>query len=280
MAQNAQSRFRRRPPRGQSPALLAIGGAVLMLGWSGVQQLAFGSPPSAWVYFADLLVLCLYSLLLAGAFRRAARQYRGLAEVAVREERRRMARDLHDGPAQELAFIASQASRLSTGEPAELAGQIRLAAKRALAESREVIEALSEPVEQELDRAIERAAAELTARADVELRLALTPGLAVPALLRDTLVRIAREAITNAIRHGDPRAVSVRLDELDGLRLTIVDDGLGFHPQSPRRKGLGLASMRERAREIGGALTLTSSPGAGTRVDFRLPRHTGAAFRR
>ena len=182
-----------------------------------------------------------------------------------------MARNLHDGLAQELAFIASQSGRLVAAEPPELAEQIRLAATRALAESREVIEALAHPVEEELDRAIERKAGELTARAGIQLKLALTPGLTVPARLSDALVRIAGEAVTNAIRHGDPRAVTVCLDAGEGLCLSIVDDGLGFRPQTPRRNGLGLESMRERAQEIGGALTLTSSPGAGTRVDVRLP---------
>jgi signal transduction histidine kinase len=86
------------------------------------------------------------------------------------------------------------------------------------------------------------------------------------------LLRIAQEAVTNAVRHANPRHISLELRfAVRQLRLTIEDDGCGFsgrpHPQSSGPNGhFGLTGMHERAAEIGGKLTVESHPGEGTRV--------------
>ncbi|MFQ5341835.1 MAG: sensor histidine kinase, partial [Anaerolineae bacterium] len=87
------------------------------------------------------------------------------------------------------------------------------------------------------------------------------------------VLRIAQEALTNARRHAQASRVSVRLARQDGhLELTVADDGSGFEPGLPQdRHRVGLASMRERARSLGGQLTLATSPGQGTRVTVRVP---------
>jgi signal transduction histidine kinase len=88
------------------------------------------------------------------------------------------------------------------------------------------------------------------------------------------LFRIAQEAVTNVVRHAEAATVTVRLQRDDGaVTLSITDDGRGFDPAdhaiSSRR--LGLVSMRERAADLGGSLSITSSPGAGTLVQARVP---------
>ena len=87
------------------------------------------------------------------------------------------------------------------------------------------------------------------------------------------MLRIAHEALHNAVRHAAARHVTVRLDGRGPeLRLEVADDGIGFDPEDPelRSRHLGLTSMEERARELGGQLQITSSPGAGTTVCLEL----------
>ena len=97
---------------------------------------------------------------------------------------------------------------------------------------------------------------------------------------RDAAVlRIAQEALHNAVRHAAARHVTVSLSDCDGEPvLTIADDGVGFDPQDPalRSRRLGLTSMEERARELEGRLTVRSAAGAGTTVTLTLPARPAA----
>ena len=95
-----------------------------------------------------------------------------------------------------------------------------------------------------------------------------------PARAREIL-RIAQEALANALRHADAEHVSVRLGAEDGrLVLEVRDDGVGFDPDAAavRSRRLGLTSMEERAQRLGGRLTLRSEPGAGTTVRLEATR--------
>ncbi|MFI5280622.1 MAG: sensor histidine kinase, partial [Gemmatimonadales bacterium] len=102
---------------------------------------------------------------------------------------------------------------------------------------------------------------------------------APPALTADqslAVYRIAQEALSNVVRHAGPtRAVIQVASENHSLELTVEDYGAGFDAAAPRRDGLGLTSMAERARVLGGALTVESHPGGGTRVRLRLPVGNG-----
>ena len=86
---------------------------------------------------------------------------------------------------------------------------------------------------------------------------------------REALVRVAREAVSNAARHGGAGEVTLAL-ELAQRRLVVADDGCGFDPGAGRR-GHGITSMRERIEGLGGTFSISSSPGAGTRVEAALP---------
>jgi signal transduction histidine kinase len=88
---------------------------------------------------------------------------------------------------------------------------------------------------------------------------------------REALIRIVREAITNAGRHGGAKNVSVELTNGHGTHLRIVDDGSGFDPRHTRVGGFGLVSMRERTEALGGRFRLSSQAGGGTNIEVRLP---------
>ena len=84
---------------------------------------------------------------------------------------------------------------------------------------------------------------------------------------------MVQEAVQNAVEHSGAREVSVRLTGgVDGVTLTIVDDGSGFDVRAAESKGLGLISMNERVDSIGGTLRILSSPGTGTRIEIKVPR--------
>jgi signal transduction histidine kinase len=190
----------------------------------------------------------------------------------VLEERRRVARDLHDGVAQELAFIASQMRwflrRPADTEPLE---QVMDAVERALDESRGAIAALSRPIDEPLDLALGHAALDIANRVGARLHLDLAANVQVSADWRDALLRISREAVANAARHGRARTIRLQLSDNDGVWLRVTDDGDGFDVAAPRSsQSYGLTSMRERAESLGGRFEISSTPGAGTTIEVAV----------
>ncbi|MFL5896120.1 MAG: sensor histidine kinase [Thermoleophilaceae bacterium] len=237
-----------------------------------LNYLLFPSLYPGWVYTGDLFRLGFYLMLLAGAARQIAAWQRELAEAAAHGERRRIARDLHDGLAQELAFIVGQMRSLVEQSGAEGPfANVAAAAERALDESRTAITALSRDRDDPLDVALAQAAEDVAGRTGAHVRFDLAAGIRVEPELREDLARIVREAVSNAARHGDARTVTVALSNTDAIRLRITDDGRGFDPAAPRRRGFGLTSMRERAEGRGGSVEVRSQPGHGTEVEVIIP---------
>ena len=245
-----------------------LAAAMTVAAFSRLNYFLFPSLNSEWVYTGDFLRLAFYALMLAGALREITGYQHDLAEVAVYRERRRIARELHDGLAQELAFIISRAHQLAA-EREEPAAHIARAAERALGESRHAIATLARPLEAGLDASVAQAAEEVAARERVRLELDLEPGLVVHDSVHDAFMRIVREAVSNAIRHGHARSVRIRLTRADELVLGIEDDGLGLG-EGPG-PGFGLISMRERAHALGGTLDVAPRRPNGVRVEVRLP---------
>jgi len=232
----------------------------------------FPSLYTQWVYVGDVPRFGAYLLLLCGAIREIGRYQRRMAEFAALDERRRIARELHDGVAQELAFVATQARLFSKNPSAVEIKYLATAAERALAESRRAIAVLAHPNEETLDAALVATVEELTSRAGSSARFLVDPDVVVPPQTRETLLRIAREAVTNAHRHGRAQEITVVLSNHSGIRLRIADDGEGFDPASvDDAKGFGLSTMRARTRSLGGALWLESTPSGGTTVEVVLP---------
>ena len=223
-----------------------------------------------WIHTGDVFVLLSYCALLFGAVHEILTYWRRAAETAVLEERRRIARELHDSVAQELAFIARRSRRPGVG-PADLM-QISAAAERALNDSRRAIAALTRPLDEPLDEALAQATVDVAARTGAALSLDLEPGIVVTeAKTREELVRIACEAVANAARHSAAGTVRVELRNGDRIRLRVVDDGVGFDSAVPTEAGrFGLASMRERAAALGAEFEIHSQPGSGTAVEVTL----------
>jgi signal transduction histidine kinase len=113
---------------------------------------------------------------------------------------------------------------------------------------------------------------ELASRSGSSARFLVEPDVLVPPQTRETLLRIAREAVTNAHRHGNARMITVELSNHTGIRLRIADDGQGFDVASvDDTRGFGLSTMRARTRALGGMLSVESKPGLGTTVEVALP---------
>jgi signal transduction histidine kinase len=229
----------------------------------------FPSLYSRWVYTGDVIRLVANLVLLAGAAREIGRYWRSLAAVAVLEERRRIARDLHDGVAQELAFILRRARRAedlhSSSRP------VADAAERALADARRAIAALTKPLDEPLDIALAQAVEEVADRFGQRLVLDLQPNVRVDPMTREQLIRIAREAVLNAARHGRAPVVRVELSNGSRTRMRVADNGLGFEPDvTDSNERFGLVGMRERARVLDAQFRLTSAPGEGTEIEVVL----------
>ena len=222
----------------------------------------------------DVFRLAFAACLLAATVQEVAEHQRALLAEAVARGRRRRARELHAGRAPELSVRVTPTRRLSVRH-GRLEGLDALedTSRRALDESRLAIGALARPGDEPLDVALESAVADLAERMGTSVRLRLSPGVEVEPPTRDALLRIVREAMTNAVRHGGATAVSVELEAGSGLRLRVVDDGQGFavDDAAGAPAGFGLVSMRERAEALGGRLTVASRPGQGTRVELVLP---------
>ena len=233
----------------------------------------FFHPPlrPTWVYTGDVFRLGCYLALLIGAAREIASYWTSVVAAASLEERRRLARDVHDGLAQEIAFIARNARLLQKhGAEPQLVERIVDAVARAQEESRRVVGALAARADEPLDQALAAAVRESAARHGATVDMELASGIALSPREREAVVRIASEAVTNAARHSGADVLRLYLERLEaGMRLEVVDDGDGFDDEQPR-SGFGLATMRDRAEALGGKLRIDSRRGAGTRVELEL----------
>jgi signal transduction histidine kinase len=211
------------------------------------------------------------------------RLYERSRELSIIEERNRLARELHDSVTQKLfgvTLTAESASTVIERDPNEAKQQLerlQQLAREAMAELRSLIFELRPPeVESEGLATALRKHVDVLQRIHgdaVELTL---DGDAAPSATGDAeVLRIAQEALQNALRHARAAHVDVRLQAHDGhLRLAVTDDGIGFDPADPtlRSQHLGLTSMEERARALGGRLTIASQPGEGTTVTLEVPK--------
>jgi signal transduction histidine kinase len=232
------------------------------------------STSSPWSVAGTIFRLAFYATLGLGAAREIHLNAVDAAKTARIEERRRVARDLHDGMAQELAFIASQSRWLvDDPKPAARARLIASAAQRALDESRRAIAALTKPFDEPLDVAVAQAAEEVARRLDVRLDFEADKEFRADDDTREALVRIVREAVSNAGRHSGANRVKVQLRQREGVFLRVADEGTGFDPaQTEQRSGhLGLTSMRERAEARGGNFSIRSTKSRGTTVEVWVP---------
>jgi signal transduction histidine kinase len=201
--------------------------------------------------------------------RRASDRRRENADILLAEQTRRIAADVHDLVMQDLCFALASARALED-DPAQ-ATVVITAAERALAGAREVLSGLArqdrKPVVQAVEACV-RAAARDTPLTFESSGVAADVQPDLPTL--EALVHIAREAVTNAVKHSSPDRVAVVLEHDDEWRLQVHDTGRGFDVASAG-SGFGLDSMRARVRMLGGSLRVTSAVGCGTIVEVHLP---------
>jgi PAS domain S-box-containing protein len=209
-----------------------------------------------------------------------ARLYEQAQSAAVLEERQRLARELHDSVSQALYGItlgSDAALTLLKRDPTRVAGPleyVRSLAEAGLAEMRGLIyELRPEALENEgLVATLEKQAAALRARHEIEVHTALCDEPDGPLWVKDALYRIALEALHNTIKHARAENVGLLLEqETKGIMLEVRDDGIGFDPSGSFPGHLGLESMRERAERLGGTLKVESRSRNGTRILVRVP---------
>lgn len=206
-----------------------------------------------------------------------ARLYERAQQLAVMEERNRLARDLHDSVTQAVygvTLYAEAATRLLAAGQVEVAAshlqELRITAQQALREMRSLIFELRPPVlEQEgLVAALQARLESVEGRAGIGTELKIDGECPLPKETEEGLYRIAQEALNNVLKHSEAHNVRLYLQRKDGnALLEVSDDGVGFDPLEDREHGgLGLGSMQERAALLGARLTITSNPGGGTTV--------------
>ncbi len=202
-------------------------------------------------------------------------------ELAVVQERNRMARELHDSMTQLLYSLvlfagagrkAVQANRLERAERHLI--RVEQNAQQALKEMRLLVFELRPHSLDEggLAGALRQRLDAVENRVGITTQLSVEGELELPAAAEEGLYRIAQEALTNALKHAFASSVHVQVSvSKEAVSLQVVDDGRGFDPTAAGELGgLGLVSMRERAEELGGTLTIVSSPGQGTRVTVKV----------
>jgi signal transduction histidine kinase len=226
------------------------------------------------VHVGDLLCLLSFLVLLAGATAEIAGYWQAQAEMAAARERQRLACELHDGLAQELAFIRSHTATLArgAGHPG-VSALVAEAAERASSESRRVVATLrsgSAP----LDQLLQEAAGGVVRRAGVRMSVAVDAEVWLPEAVHPEVASLVRRATDAAVRVRAASTVTVRLGMRDGRTvLSVRDDG-------PGAKYLGAEEafrqdLQQRAGALGGSCRAVSQRGGGTQVDIVLPWQHG-----
>jgi signal transduction histidine kinase len=270
-------------------AILAAG--FLIAAFSQVHTAIHPGSYASVVTTGDLLRLAFYVVLLVGIvvdsrddlaeLRAATMEVRRLAEAefaaATLEERARLAREIHDGLAQDLWYAKLKQSRLTQiaafdGEPKRLSEEVASAIDVALAEARNAIAAMrggaeSGPLFDILERQVDDFSDRFAVRAELSRS---GPEPVIGPRARAELVRIVQEALTNVRKHADATVVRVTVASADDLRIVVVDNGRGFRPDTVDG-GFGLDSMQQRAALIGATLSISSKPQDGSRVELVLP---------
>jgi signal transduction histidine kinase len=208
-----------------------------------------------------------------------ARLYEHSRELSIVAERNRIARELHDAVTQKLFSLrltADAAATLVGRDPARAGAEldtVRRLAAEATDELRAIVVGLrpTDLAGDGLEVALRKQTDLLDRVHPPSVRFTGRPVPRLTAAREEAAYRIAQEALHNALRHAEPATVTVDLRTADGsLLLSVSDDGHGFDPAAPSRR-LGLASMRERARAVGGRLEVASRPGGGTTVRLVVP---------
>lgn len=211
-----------------------------------------------------------------------ARLYERSRELTIAEERSRLAHELHDAVSQKLFSLrltAQAAAALVDRDPARAKGELQQVAALAAEAADELRAAVVELRPTALDEdglvATLRTHIQVLDRAHSARVTFSSCGVrALPASQEEAMLRVAQEALHNALRHSGAPQVDVTLERYgQGAVLRVTDNGSGFEPTAIRSAGrhLGLVSMRDRSSGVGGTLTVKSAPGKGTTIEMEVP---------
>ena len=254
-----------------------------------VQRIELGipQPVTRQAWFWAMCVVLASSLVYSGwrylAWQRSQLALSRLEQTTARQqERARIARDLHDELGASLAQIAmlgNRAQKLSAGDSAqqERLSEIYDRARESTRRLDEIVWAVN-PARDSLEHLVSylcKFAEEYLALADVRFRVDIPdelPPVPLNSGIRHNVFLATREAIHNAVRHGHPGTVTLRVDvQASCFTVVIEDDGGGFDAAAALAAGRGVANMHERMAQVGGEARITSKPGAGSTVLFVIP---------
>jgi len=218
-----------------------------------------------------------------------AQLYEQSQELAVVQERSRLARDLHDAVTQTL-FSASLISETlpdlwasDQDEGRQLLKELRQLSRGALAEMRSLLLELRPAalIEADMTHLLRQLAEAVTGRTGIPVEVSVESPCALPSDVHVALYRISQEALNNVVKHARASHVAVSLDcfsphdgeQGQGIKLRVSDDGCGFDPGNIPHDRLGLGILRERAQAIGATLEIESQPGLGTQIVVLWQEH-------
>jgi signal transduction histidine kinase len=274
-----------------SDAFTSVG--LVILAVAEVQYALWPSIYTNLVTISDILRLVAYTVLLAGAFADQRSDLRALrsayaaldrmrvneAERATLEERARLAREIHDGLAQDLWFAKLKFERLSStlsDEDRPLAEEVTQALDAAIVEAREALVTMRSSLEDDVPFSdmLVRTVEDFEGRSGLRVEFTAATGMpsALAPRVQVELLRIVSEALNNVRKHADATLVRIKAEVAEGeLLITVTDNGRGFAEAEAFDRGMGLQGMRERARLIGGSLRVRSELSGGTTIDVRAP---------
>ncbi len=211
-----------------------------------------------------------------------ARLHRELRELAIVDERNRIAREIHDTLAQGFAGISmlTELAKRSlhggeTEHVEETLDRIRQLAKDKLSDARRSVQSLRPNIviQENLPALVREELSQLAKDTPIETSLAFSGDeLPMAQEVKLAALRICQETLHNIQKHAYAPHVAVAVAyEPDAVFICIQDDGVGFDPRTTSPASFGLTVMRERARQVGGSVFIESQVGAGTRVEIRLP---------
>lgn len=293
----AYARVRQRSDRDDYTGLLSLS---LLL--AVTTQVHFALVPGAYgdvVTSGDVVRLLFYLLVLlavATAIRDDLRKLRIANVDLVRlrnadeqritaEERRRLAREIHDGLVQDLWL-----ARLTSGRIAEVSriprdarqmlARLDATLESAQGEARQALITLDGDTETPFGELLRRFVDDYADRFDLDVERDIDAAVEPPTEVQGELLRVCREALNNVRKHADASKVTVALRHEQGLlHLVVRDNGRGFDPAALNGRGFGMESMRQRAQKISARLFVRSQPMDGTTVELELPLATSVNVR-
>jgi signal transduction histidine kinase len=214
--------------------------------------------------------LSFFAVVLIGVLAQIGSYLRVGERLGMLRERERVARDLHDGPVQELALLRMLIDQLAARIQDPVVTQLDERSAAVLAEWRAAITAggtRGGPLPEVLDRTMRS----MLAGTGIAFEVEVGPDVTVSAEQRDDLIALIREAVSNAARHGRPTRIRVTVRG-QPFSVVIVDDGAGLASRSEHAGGgHGMRTMRNRANALGGELTV-SVTADGTEVSVHAGR--------